>query len=94
VIDDAGATATATKTIGLIALTAHGYKLKGLQTVELAWNAPTESRYDVYRDGAKIATTAASSYTDNLNRKGSDSHGYKVCETAGASCSNTASVSF
>jgi predicted CxxxxCH...CXXCH cytochrome family protein len=95
VTDDDGATGTASKAIALIRLTARGYKLKGLQAVDLSWNGAGGTSYDVYRDGQRIVgSISGSSYSDNLNRKGSGSYGYKVCDTAGSICSNQAAVSF
>jgi PKD repeat protein len=94
VTDDDGATSTATKTIGLITLTANGYKRKGAQTVELSWNGSSASGFDVYRDGQKLAAVAGNSYTDNLNRKGAGNYGYQVCAPGASICSNHAAVSF
>jgi PKD repeat protein len=94
VTDDAGATATDSQTVHLIVLTARGYKVKGLQKVDLTWSAPSGASFDVYRDGAKIATVQATAYTDNLNAKGSATHTYRVCAPAMSSCSNEAKVSF
>jgi len=96
VTDDDRATATATKTIALIRLTAKGYKTKGVQTVDLSWNAPGTARYAVYRDDLNLAlaTVSGGAYTDSLNTKGPGSFRYRVCEQAASICSNTATVSF
>jgi PKD repeat protein len=95
VTDDAGASDTASNAITLIHLSARGYKVKGRQKVDLSWNGAGGASYDVYRDGAKIATIQASSYTDDLNRKGSATYTYKVCAQAVPTvCSNEATVSF
>jgi hypothetical protein len=46
----------------------------------------------VYRNGARIASLQAFTYTDTVTGKGSFT--YKVCVSANSVCSNTASVSF
>jgi hypothetical protein len=93
VTDDGGAGATTSQTFTLIALSARGYKVKGLERVDLSWSGPTGASFDVYRNGRNVATILASSFTDNLNTKGAGSFSYKVC--VGTSlCSNTATVSF
>jgi hypothetical protein len=92
VTDNDGATGTDSKTVTLISLSAHGYKQRGLEKVDLSWIRAGGASFDVYRNGGKIATVQASAYTDNLNKKGSGTYAYKVC--AGSICSNTASVSF
>jgi len=94
VSDDDGATDTRSEAIALIRLSARGYKVSGYQRVDLSWNGSAGSSYDVYRDGRKIATTAANSYTDRLNRSGSGSYRYTVCETGGSICSSQAAVMF
>jgi PKD repeat protein len=96
VTDDDGAGDTASKPITPITgLTAQGYKLKGLQKVDLSWNGAGGTSYDVYRDGPRIvASISGSSYTDNLDRKGSGSYSYKVCQTGSSICSNQATVAF
>jgi len=77
-------------------LTARGYKVKGVQTVDLSWAGLSGGSVDVYRGGAFVfATTNDGSHTDNLNSKGGgDSYTYKVCATGTSTCSNTATVSF
>jgi PKD repeat protein len=95
VTDDDGATDTTSTAVALIHLAARGYKLKGLQTVELSWNRAPETSYDVYRDGTQIATVSAGNYTDNLKRKGFGSYTYKLCAPGPSTiCSNQATVSF
>jgi vibriolysin len=94
VTDNAGATATDSQTVTLIALTASGYKAKRLQTVDLSWSGPSGASFDVYRDGSKIATVQATTYTDSLNLKGAAIHTYRVCAPAKSTCSNEAKVSF
>ena len=50
------ATPTPTPTPGQIALQARGYKVHGLQTVDLFWNGVTSANVDVYRNGVLIVT--------------------------------------
>jgi PKD repeat protein len=93
VTDDGGTSASTSQTFTLIALTARGYKVKGLEKVDLSWSGPTGASFDVYRNGRNVAAILTSGFTDNLNTKGAGSYSYKVC--VGTSlCSNTATVSF
>ncbi|MEA2405413.1 MAG: hypothetical protein QOE08_2060 [Thermoleophilaceae bacterium] len=76
-----------------ISLTARGYKVRGVQKVDLSWSGAGGS-VNVFRNNAGIATVAGSSYTDSLG-KGSGTFNYTVCSTATPSnCSNTATVVF
>ncbi len=78
-----------------ITLSARGYKVKGLQRVDLSWSGASSSTVDVFRSGVRIATTANDGFhTDAINRKGSGTYGYKVCEAGTATCSPQVSVSF
>lgn len=90
-------TASATTTTAL-SLTARGYKVKGLQRVDLTWSSATTEDVDLYRGGVLIATranVAPFSYTDALNRKGAGTYTYKACEHGGtAVCSRDVTVSF
>jgi streptogramin lyase len=94
VIDNAGAADTDSRSVEVIGLTALGYRVKGLQKVDLSWSGPAGASFDIYRDGATIATVQTSSYTDNLNQKGSGSYTYMVCEAGTSTCSNQAIVTF
>jgi hypothetical protein len=51
---------------------------------------------DVFRNGAKITTTANSSgaYTDDLGRGASGTYTYQVCAAGTSICSNEATVTF
>jgi serine protease len=93
VTDNTGATAAETQPVTLIALTARGYKVKGLGKVDLSWSGPSGASFDIYRNAAKIASVQATSYTDNLNSKGSATYTYQVCAPATSTCSNEAKVS-
>ena len=77
-------------------VSATGYKVKGLQKVDLSWSGATSTNVDVFRDGAKIATIPANdgAYTDNIDKKGGGTYTYKVCEAGTSTCSNEATVTF
>jgi PKD repeat protein len=92
VTDNAGATGTTSKAFNPISVSARGYKRNGAQKVDLAWNGASGTSFDVYRNGTRIASLQAFSYTDTVTGKGSFS--YKVCASATAICSNEATASF
>jgi PKD repeat protein len=94
VTDNDGASAFVTKRINPISLSARGYKQNGQQKVDLSWNGSSGASFDLYRNGTKIATVAASAYTDNVTNKGPGSYSYKVCGVAFPSCSDQVTVSF
>jgi subtilisin family serine protease len=101
VTDAAGLTATAQRSANpanppaAISLTTRGYKVKGLQRVDLSWSGATSTSVDVFRSGARIVTTANDgAHTDNVNRKGSATYTYKVCEAGTTRCSNQTTVVF
>jgi subtilisin family serine protease len=78
-----------------IALTANGYKEKGVQHADLSWSGATTATVDIYRDGALITTQGGSSYTDNVGAKGGGSYVYKVCNAGSQSvCSDLVTVTF
>jgi len=79
-----------------ITLRAHGYKVHGLQTVDLFWNGPTSGAIDIYRNGNLIATVPAVGgfYTDHINRNGRGTYTYRVCQTDTSNCSNQVTVTF
>jgi serine protease len=94
VTDNGGATASGSKAVTAISLSARGYKRSGLEKVDLSWNGPSGASFDIDRNGTMIATVRPTAYTDNINNKGSGSYTYRVCEVASATCSNEATVSF
>jgi PKD repeat protein len=94
VTDNHGAADSSSKAINPITLSARGYKLKGLQKADLSWDGPSGTSFDVYRNGAKIATVGTIAYTDNINKAAPGTYTYTVCAAGTAICSNTASVSF
>src|SRR5262249_36726695 len=88
-------TAIPTPTPGQITLTALGYKVQGLHTVDLSWNGATSSGIDVYRNGVFTVTTPNDGfYTDHPNGRGHGTYSYKVCETSTGNCSNQVIVNF
>ena len=92
----ATATPTPTPTPVQITLHARGYKIHGLQKVDLFWSGPTSGFIDIYRDGVLIATVANDGgfYTDNINRTGKGTYVYMVCLAGTGNCSNQVTVSF
>src|SRR6266498_3138287 len=100
----ATATATPTATVapsptptpGQIVLHARGYKIHGLQTVDLFWNGATSTNVDIYRNGVLIATVLNDGgfYTDHINRTGRGTYTYRVCEAGTGNCSNQVTVRF
>jgi PKD repeat protein len=93
VSDNAGATASSSKTFNPISVSARGYKQNGQQKVDLSWNGSSGTSFDVYRDGGRIATVQVNTYTD-IGARAAGTYAYKVCAAATALCSNTASVTF
>jgi len=87
-----GGSSTTTNTISL---SATGYKVKGLQRVDLDWTGTTNS-VNIYRDGNYLATVGTSPYTDDIGVKGGGiSYTYQVCEENNTSnCSNEVPVTF
>lgn len=76
-------------------LSATGYKIKGRQRADLEWSGATTEPVKIQRDGITIATTANSGhYTDYIDRRGSGSYSYRVCESDFSSCSNEVKVVF
>jgi subtilisin family serine protease len=102
VTDDDGATGTTSKSVTVssgsssgITLSVTGRKVRGVPYADLAWLGATGTNVDVWRNGAKLTTTANNgAYTDNLGRGASGTFTYKVCEAGTATCSNEASVTF
>jgi len=92
----ATATPTPTPTPVQITLHARGYKIHGLQNVDLFWSGPTSGFIDIYRDGVLIATVANDGgfYTDNINRTGKGTYVYMVCLAGTGNCSNQVTVKF
>jgi PKD repeat protein len=102
VTDDGGLTDSDSRSVtvtappsGSITLTASGYKVRGLQKADLTWSGAGSSSVDVFRDGAKLVTTANDGFhTDNINARGGGSYSYRICEAGTSTCSNTVTVTF
>ena len=76
-------------------LSADGFKVKGLQKVNLTWSGATTTDVDIYRDGTPIGTTPNDgSYTDNIDNRGDGSYDYYACKAGTSTCSNTETVIF
>ncbi len=78
-----------------MALSASGYKSKGVKHVSLSWTG--SSSVDVYRDGDPVpvaASVSGNSYDDNLDAKGGGTHTHQVCEAGTTSCSNITTTVF
>jgi len=80
----------------VITLHARGYKVHGLQTVDLFWNGVTSAHVDIYRNGVLIATVLndGGTYTDHIGRTGRGTYTYRVCEAGTGNCSNQVTVRF
>ena len=71
------------------AFAASGYRIGRSPRVDLTWRASRKGTVDVYRDGARVATTADDgSWTDKPNLKSGDSHTYRICVTGTSNCSS------
>lgn len=80
---------------GGITLSATGYKVRGVHTIDLSWSGATSTDVDVYRNGGFVVTTANDgAYTDSTGNKGGGSYDYQVCEAGTGTCSNVATVTF
>jgi thermitase len=79
-----------------ITLHARGYKVHGLQTVDLFWSGPSSGFIDIYRNGVLIATVPNQGgfYTDHINRNGRGTYTYRVCIAGTQNCSNQVTVTF
>jgi hypothetical protein len=77
-------------------LTARGYKVKGSQTVDLAWNGLSGDSVDISRNGGVMTSSANDgAHTDSINKKGGGAtYTYQVCEAGTSTCTNSVSVSF
>jgi predicted outer membrane repeat protein len=78
-----------------ISLSASKRKVRGINTVQLAWSGATSANIDVYRDGVLIVTTANDgSYIDSTGDTGRARYRYRVCEAGTGTCSNDVRVTF
>jgi hypothetical protein len=93
ITDNSGASTTTTTTATPFTLTAHGYRQNGLEKADLAWNGPTGTSFDVYRNSTKRITLSTTTYTDTIGTTPGSYH-YKVCTSANTICSNQVTISF
>jgi hypothetical protein len=79
-----------------ITLSAVGYKVKGLQKVDLTWSPSNPADHaNIIRDGVTLATVAdTGAYTDPINAKGNATYVYQVTIVESGEDSNTAVVKF
>jgi serine protease len=78
-----------------ITLSASGYKVRGVHTVDLTWSGASSADVDVYRDGGLLTTTANDgAYTDSTGNRGGATYTYQVCEAGTSTCSGTVTVQF
>lgn len=85
------------RTPGQLSLSAVGYKVKGVQNVDLNWSGANAAEVDIIRDGVPLITLASDdmSHTDIIGQKGGGSYAYQVCEVgASAVCSEVITVEF
>jgi len=77
-----------------INLTAIGYKVLSVYTVDLNWSGGSVVLYDIFRDGSQMAEDIDSNtYTDDVGKKGI--YTYQVCEANSlTNCSNIVVVDF
>lgn len=81
---------------GDIALSANGYKVRGIHHADLAWSGVTSTQVDIFRDDARIETVDAADggYTDSIGNRGGGSYMYQVCEAGTTTCSDKVQVEF
>ncbi len=60
-------TVTPTPTPGGITLSASGYRVRGMHTVDLSWTGTTSANVDIFRDGSLVATVPNSGTTWHPN---------------------------
>lgn len=104
VTDNEGATGSASQNVTVssapgggddIALSASGYKVRGVHHVDLTWSGASSSSVDVVRNGSVVTTTPNDgAHTDNTGNRGGATYTYQVCEAGTSTCSNTATVTF
>ncbi len=78
-----------------ISLAANGYKVRGMQKVDLTWSGAGTAQVDITREGSALVTVAnTGAYTDNIDQRGGGSYTYQVCEAGSATCSDEVTVIF
>jgi hypothetical protein len=93
----ATATPTPTATPGIM-LTATGYKVRGVDTVDLSWFPFGVGNIDIYRNGALLPQSPVAnggSYTDGTGQRGPATFTYRVCgHESPSNCSDVVTVIF
>ncbi|HSF94835.1 MAG TPA: Ig-like domain-containing protein, partial [Thermohalobaculum sp.] len=80
---------------GLTLVSAVGYKVKGLQWVDLTWSGATGTNVIIRRDGIDVETTLNDDFhPHSIGSKGSGSYNFQICETDGITCSGVVTVVF
>jgi M6 family metalloprotease-like protein len=82
---------------GSINLSASGFKVKGVQQVDLSWSPAASGNVDIKRTGSSAKTVTvpnSGSYNDNIGIKGTATYQYEVCIAGTTTCSNKATVVF
>ena len=78
-----------------LALSTNGYKVKGMQRVDLSWSGAGSSSVDVYRNGTLVMSTPNDgAQSDPINKKGNGTYKYRLCESGTATCSAEVVVVF
>ena len=78
-----------------IRLTARGFKLNGIDTVDLFWRGATSANIDIYRNGVLIRRVPnIGQFTDNTRQRGQEVFVYTVCAAGTVNCSNHVTVRF
>lgn len=100
VTDNGGASNSSSQNVTVtpasgFSLSALGYKVKGLQKADLTWSGAPAGSIDIFRNGSKLTTVSGgTTFTDNINSRGSGTYIYQVCQAGTSNCSNTATVVF
>ncbi len=101
VTDNGGATNQRSATLTVpsvspsIRLTATGRTEGGVQYMSLKWSGASGATVDVYRNGARLRTTANDgSDTNGRTFQGAATYVFKVCQVGSTICSNEATVVF
>ena len=73
-----------------------GYKVHGLQTVDLSWDGATSNSIDLYRNGLLIVTVpnVPGFYTDHIGARVRGTYTYTICEAGTGNYSNQVTVRF
>jgi len=83
----------------LVLVSASGYKVKGVQTVDLTWTGGPMGTIEILRTSAGAADVTTATDNDefeahSIGLKGGASYEFQICETGGANCSDPLPVVF